>query len=529
MTAFEQLQRSFVEGRITRRDFIKRATALGLAAAIPAGLLAEEARAAAPKRGGHFRVGSSQGSTTDSVDVSVLTSGFSRLMFLSMHNQLTEVSNEGELVPALAESYESSPDALEWTFKLRQGVEFHNGKTLDADDVIPSINLHKGEDSTSAVKSFAEQIEDIRKDDKHTVTFRLKEGNADFPAVLSDATFAILPAKDGVVDRTGPGTGAYVLDKFDPGVRATLARNPNYFRSDAAYFDTAELLVVADVTARQSALLTGELDVIDRLDLNTLDLFEKNPGVTVLDVKGALHFNFAMRTDMAPFDNPDVRLALKYAIDREECVARILQGHGFVGNDHPISPTYPYFASELPQREYDPEKAKFHLKKAGMENLQVTLSSSDDIFNGALDTVLLYREHAAKAGIDLVANRVPQDGYWSDVWLKHAFCASYWNGRPTEDWMFTQAYAAESNWNETFWKHERFNMLLKETRTELDQAKRNEMYVEMQLILRDDGGAVIPMFANHVIGHSNKVAHKEAIAGHTDFDGYKIVERWWFA
>ena len=165
-----------------------------------------------------------------------------------------------------------------------------------------------------------------------------------------------------------------------------------------------------------------------------------------------------------------------------------------------------------------------------MENLKVELSASEAIWNGAIDAVVLYREQAAKAGIDLVAKRVPNDGYWSNVWMKHPWCASYWSGRPTEDWMFSQGYADDSSWNETFWKNDRFNKLLRTARAELDDAKRRDMYWEMQAIVRDDGGSVIPLFANHIMAFDkNRLAHPDKVAGNWNLDGYKLIERWWFA
>ena len=237
-----------------------------------------------------------------------------------------------------------------------------------------------------------------------------------------------------------------------------------------------------------------------------------------------------MRVDMAPFkDNNDLRLALKHAFNREEALKTILRGYGALGNDHPISPANRYYDPDVPQRPYDPDKAKFHLKKAGMEGFKHELSGSEGLYAGCMDMILLYKEHAAKAGIEIVPNRMPSDGYWSDVWLKHPWSASYWSGRPTEDWMFTQAYGAESNWNETHWKHEGFNKLLREARAELDQAKRREMYGEMQRLCRDEGGAVIPLFASHISATSSKIALPEQIAGNWEMDGYKYLERWWFA
>ena len=529
MKETDRIGKRMSAGGASRREFMQRASAMGLAAALPVATIPRAARAAAPRSGGHVRVGYHGGSTTDSLDPIQLTSEFTALVFFTVGSQLTEVAPDGRLAPELAESYEPNADATEWVFDLRKDVEFHNGKTLDADDVILSIDRHRGEHSQSATKTFAEAIAAMRKDGPNRVIFTLREGNADFPVVLSAQTFCILPVVDGAV-QPGIGTGGYSLESWDPGVRASFKRHPNYFKSDRAFFDSAEVTVVADSTSRQNGLVTGEFDVIDYVPAKTAALLAKKPGIEVLDVPGTLHYSFPMRVDLAPFkDNNDLRLALKYAFDREDALKNILRGYGALGNDHPISPANRYFAREIPQRPYDPDRARFHLKKAGMEGFKHELSGSEGLYAGCMDMILLYKEHAARAGIEIIPNRMPSDGYWSDVWLKHPWSASYWSGRPTEDWMFTQGYGADSNWNETHWKHERFNKLLKLARAELDEPRRREMYAEMQQLCRDEGGSVIPLFASHISAHSTKIAHPEQVAGNWEMDGYKFLERWWFA
>jgi peptide/nickel transport system substrate-binding protein len=266
---------------------------------------------------------------------------------------------------------------------------------------------------------------------------------------------------------------------------------------------------------------------MDRCDLKTVHLLEKNPGISVKEVTGGAHYTAPMRTDMTPFDNNDVRLALKFGLDREALLKTVLRGHGKVGNDHPIGPAYQYYAAELPQREYDPDKAKFHLKKAGLSKLKVQLSAADAAFAGAVDAAVLYKEYAANADIDIEVIREPDDGYWSNVWMKKGWCLCYWNGRSTEDWMFATAYADGAAWNDTYWKHEKFNKLLVEARSELNQAKRREMYVEMQRIVRDEGGTVVPLFNNYVFAATNKLKHG-TLQGNRDMDGQKLCERWWF-
>ncbi|MGW8195314.1 MAG: ABC transporter substrate-binding protein, partial [Desulforhopalus sp.] len=406
-----------------------------------------------------------------------------------------------------------------------QGVEFHNGKTMDADDVIYSLNHHRGKDTKSAAKVIVDSIEEIKKDDKHTITFMLKSGNADFPFMLSDYHLVIAPLDNSFTD--GIFTGGYILKEYEPGVRAFAIRNPNYFKSDRAFFDEVETLGINDTNARTNALKTGQIDLMNRCELKTVHLLKRTTGLQVIQQNGFKHYTFAMLTNTPPYDNNDVRLALKYGVDRQQLLKTILRGYGAIGNDHPISEANRYHASELPQRQYDPDKAKFHLKKAGIGDTTFKFHAAEAAFVGALDTAAIYKETAAKAGIDIEIVREPDDGYWSNVWMKKPWCAVFWGGRPTEDMMFSTAYAAGAPWNDTAWENERFNELLVKARAELDEAKRREMYVEMQSIVRDDGGVVVPMFAADLAAANSKVAHGP-LAVNWELDGFRAPERWWF-
>lgn len=529
MEKLNELGRMLASGKIDRREFMGRALAAGATVAMASTLASGTLKAATPKKGGTLRIGLGHGSTTDTLDPATFTDTYTQFIGYAMRNQLIEVDHAGNLVPELAESFEASPDAATWTFKLRKGVEFHNGKTMDADDVVASFNHHRGEDSKSAAKGDVAAIIELKADGKDTVVFTLKEGNADFPYIATDYHLAIMPAKDGQIDwQSGVGTGGYTLESFEPGVRTALKRAPNYWKEGRAHFDGVEALSIKDTAARTSALTTGEIDAMDRVELKTAHLMARNKNLRIEETKGTLHYTFAMRTDQAPFDNNDVRLALKYGIDREALLKTIVRGRGVVGNDHPISEIDQYHASDLPQRQYDPDKSRFHLKKAGLSSLTVNLSAAAAAYAEAVNAAVLYKEHAAKSGIEINVVREPDDGYWSNVWLKKSFTAVYWSGRPTPDWMFTLAYSAGSNWNDTYWKHDRFNKLLLTARAELDQPKRREMYIEMQSIVRDEGGTIIPVFANWVFAMNKKVQHGD-MAGNWDIDGAKGAERWWFA
>ncbi|MEQ8828674.1 MAG: ABC transporter substrate-binding protein [Alphaproteobacteria bacterium] len=530
---FDLMKRAFARGELSRRGFIVAALGAGVASTTVFGHV-DRVQAATPKKGGRFRQALTGGGSGDTMDpAQILDSYMINVSSGMLRNNLTEIGSDGQLTGELAESWEAAPDAATWTFKLRQGVEFHNGKTLEAADVVASLNHHRGDDTDSAAKGIVSAITDIKADGKDTVVFTLSGGSADFPFLMSDYHLGICPAKDdGTIDwESGVGTGGYSLVSFDPGVRTVVKRNPNYWKEGRAHFDEVESLFVPDSNARNTGLQTGELDCITNLDLNTVSLMRQVPTIQVFETFGNKHATMPMHCNTAPFDNNDVRLALKYSIDRNEFVEKLLQGLGEVGNDHPIGPANIYRATpeELPQREYDPEKAKFHLKQAGMDSLTVDLHIADTAFEGAVNGAQLFAETAKAAGITINVVREPDDGYWSNVWLKKPFSGSYWGGRPTEDWIFSQIYSSGADWNESFWENERFNELLIQARAELDTTKRREMYVEMQRLCNEDCGNIIPIYMAYTHAASSKVQLPEQMASNWELDGHKNAERWWFA
>ena len=528
----EQLKAAFLKGKVGRRDFMVGATALGLTVA-GATQFAKQAKAATPKQGGRFRIGLTGAGTGDSLDpATILDEYMIHVSFGQLRNCLTEIAPDGSLIPELAESWEPSADAATWTFKIRKGVEFHNGKTMDANDVMESINHHRGEETKSAAKGIIASIEDVKVDGDNVV-FALSGGSADFPYLMSDYHLGVCPAKDGggIDWESGAGTGGFVLDSFEPGVRTLVKRNPNYWKEGYGHFDEVESLYIADVTARTAALQTGEIDHMGGVDLKTVHLLSRSDAVQVWKSIGNQHITLPMLMDIPPYDNNDLRLALKYSIDREQWLKTIFKGYAELGNDFPIGPANQFRATtdEIPQRQYDPDKAKHHMKKAGLDSIDLTFHASATAFEGAVDAGTLYAETARPAGINIEVIRAPADGYWSNVWLKEPWSASYWGGRPTEDWMFSQVYQSGVDWNETRMANERFDKLLIEGRAELDEAKRRDIYVEMQRILHDEGGAVIPLFMAYVHATSSKIHLPEVMASNWGSDGSKCAERWWFA
>jgi peptide/nickel transport system substrate-binding protein len=516
------------QGKMTRREFMAKMSALGIAATLPMTFDPKSAKAASPLKGGILKVATKHGSTTETYDPATLASGFQTLLTRAINNTLTEIDPDNRLVPCLAESWESTPDATKWIFKIRKGVAFQDGRTLNAADAVATINYHRGEKTKSSVKPIVKPIKSIKTDGKYALIIELNEGNADFPYNLDRPGLGVYPAaKDGSLEwKSGNGTGGYVLKEFEPGVRAYFERNPNYWNKDRAHADAAELLSIKDASARTTALVTGQVHVIDAVDPKTAHLLSKKPNIHVEENTGPLHYTFPMLMDVPPFNDNNVRLAIKHGLNRKEMLQLILKGHGTIGKDNPIGPSYRYYSKDLKPIPYDPDKARFYLKKAGLSELSVKLSAADAAFAGAVDAAVLYKEHAAKAGINIQVVRESNDGYWSSVWLKKPWCACYWGGYATEDLMLSTGYSAGAAWNDTHWNHEGFNERLITARAELDEEKRRGMYEEMQRILRDEGGAVVPMFANAIDARTDKVAHGK-VSGITPLDGRRLIERWW--
>jgi peptide/nickel transport system substrate-binding protein len=484
------------------------------------------------KRGGRLRAGLSGANTSDSWDGRTHSDLFMIASAMgSVFDCLTENAADGSLRGELAESWEASADAKTWTFNLRQGVTFHNGKPFGADDVIESLQMHTAEGAKSAAKPIVSAIIDMKKITDHQVQFTLEAGNADFPYLMSDYHILMFPA--GQIEEAiakGIGTGMYRVVSFDPGVRFVGKRVDSHYKDGSAgWFDEIEYIAINDNTARMNALLTGQVDAINRIDFKTEALLRANPATRIQEVTGNQHYTFPMLSKTAPFNDVNVRRALKYGINREELVNKILLGHGQVGNDTPIGPANQYYAGDMEQLAYDPDKAKFYLKEAGLTSLDIDLSASNAAFEGAVDAAQLYQASAKGAGININVVQEPADGYWSNVWLKKPFCACYWSGRATEDWMFSTAYEAGVPWNDSQWDHPRFQELLYSARAELDSNKRREQYTEMQEILRTDGAVLVPMFANYVQAISNKVANPETVGNLWQMDNARMSERWWMA
>ncbi len=509
---------------LDRRQVIGGASAVGLGAMLGAGPALAQG---APKKGGTLRLGMEGGSPSDSLDPRTYADSIPIMYSLMFWNMLIEIDNSGKPVGELAESWEVKPGAKEWTFNLRKGITFTSGKTFDADDAIYSIGLHRGE-TKSPAKSLLESITEIKKLSANQIQFVLKDGNADFPAVLSDYHLIMVPA--GTTDFSKPdGTGAFTLAEWQPGTRVVGKRKSGeYWKKGRGHFDTVEIRYIIDAAARSQALQTGQVDAINRVNPKTVELLAKNSKLGINRTKGAGNrFAFVAHVDTAPYNNKDVMLGLKYAIDREKIVKNVWSGYATVGKDHTIGPAIQYHDNNLKAKAYDPDKAKFHFKKAGFSG-PFELQTSDGAFSGAVDAALVFQESAKKAGVDLQVKKVSGDGYWDNVWLKAPFCAVYWGNRPTADLAVSQTFMSTAAWNDTRYRSEKFDNLVRAARVETDDKKRAQMYSEVQRMIADEAGMICFAIGDAMDAYNKKL---QGLVPHARYDmnDQRLPEKGWFA
>ncbi len=500
----EWLKKNAAARRISRREFIGRTAAMGITAAAANTMFASALQAAGPVKGGTLRIGGNGGASTDSLDPALAASDVPVQVLKLFGDTLVKVTPQGEVEPRLAERIESSDDARTWRFTIRKGVEFHNGKTLTPDDVVQTFERHLDENSKSGALGIVQGI-DRMSVDGDTVVFELGTGNADLPYLMADYHLQIQPGGGKDDPTAGIGTGPYMLEVNEPGVRHGFKKFANHWDDSIGHADEVEILVINDGTARTAALQSGQVHMIDRVDPKVAGLLGRAPGLMVRNVSGRGHYVFIMRIETDEFVNNDLRMALKLAINRQEMVDKILRGYGSVGNDFPINAAYPLFDDTIPQREYDPEAAAEYYRKSGHDGSPIILRTSDAAFPGAVDAAQLFQQSAQAAGIPLEIKREPSDGYWSEVWNNKPFCASYWSGRPTQDQMYSTAYLSTAEWNDTQWKRPEFDAMLLEARAETDLARRKELYSKMAHMLRDEGGLICPMFNDFIDATSDKI------------------------
>jgi peptide/nickel transport system substrate-binding protein len=506
------------QGHLTRADLLRRAAAGG-AVILGSSALGESAMAgiqavdaATPKRGGTFRVGVSGGSAKDFIDGQNIVTRPDQARIVTGWETLVGFDSKFKLAfNGLAESIEHNKKGDVWTIRVRSGVEFHNGKTLGAADVIYSlqrlINPKLGLFGGAALKSLDPTR--MKKLDKRTVRLTLKQPDGTILDALGQYIAGVVPVgySPKAVGAAKPniGTGPYKLQSFTPGQQSVHVRNPNYWRSGQPYFDKVIIIDFPDDTARVNALLGGQVDAITDVPPAQVAVVNNHSGTHVLESPSAAWTPICMRVDAAPFDDVRVRQAMRLIANRPQMVQQALSGHGHIGNDL-YGPFDEAFASDLPQRHQDIAKAKSLLKAAGHEGLTVDLQST----NGALgmnEGAQVFAQQAKAAGVTINVKILDSGAFYGDQYLKWPMSTDFWGSRN----YLSQVAAGSlptSPYNETHWpdsKDNSFLSLYNQALKTVDRAKQKTILHQMQKLEYDNGGYIVWGFSTLLDGYGTKV------------------------
>ncbi|MBI4312168.1 MAG: ABC transporter substrate-binding protein [Chloroflexi bacterium] len=430
---------------------------------------------------------------------------------LQLYDNLVLRQPDGSFRPMLAESWTHNDELTEWTFHLRKGVKFQNGKDFEAEDVVFTFNRLLDPATGSPGRTSVEFIKEVIADDPDTVRFVLKGPNAFVLSGLTIYQARILPANVDVsrLQNESFGTGPFSLVEFRPGERTIMKRNPDYWDSPRPYLDELVFFYMSEPETRVEALKDGSVDVVFPLEPTSLRALEGVPGVRVDEKASAAYLNLAMDTRVPPFDNKLVRKAVQLATDREAIRKVANLGRGAIANDHPIPPSDPAYWKDQTITPYDPQKARDLLAQAGHPSgIDLTLHTST-VEPGMTEMAVAFKESAAPAGIRVTIIREPEDAYWARVWMAEPFTTVTWNGREPDE-ALTVVYMSSAEWNEAYYKDPELDALIIQARRQVDNAERNATYAEIQRKLIDQATRIITVFRPILVGVRTNVMGVEA-------------------
>jgi peptide/nickel transport system substrate-binding protein len=526
-------QEALADGRISRREFLRVATLLGVslggatalaacggspelpsaaapvatsastAAVAPAATSAPAATTGGIKRGGILKVGCPVQALDHPARLSwVETANQLRFVF----EYLTETDAENITKPYLLESWQASDDLREWQLNLRRGITWTNGDPFTAEDVVFNFGQWLNPDVGSSILGLWEgflTIDGVKPTDDYTVSLQLAVPKLDvpeslfhYPALILHRSFA-----DAATLATLPSTGPYTLKEYTVGERVVLeARKEGYWRQSAdgqllPYLDGIEFIDLGtDQTAYVPAIQSGQIHTIFAPTVDTYRALNNDPNIQIESISTAQVRLLRMRADQPPFDQVEVRNALKKSQDRQAILDQAYFGEGDLGHDVHVAPIQPDFAPmEVPS--YDPEGAKQLLEQAG---IQMPLTVKISVGSGWTDVVAYaeaLREQAKPAGFNIELDTMPNNAYW-DQWTEVAVGITPWTHRPLAVMLLPLAYIADQSgkpvpWNETRWVDEEFSELLLKAQGTLDIEQRRTIMRELQRIQQERGSVAV--------------------------------------
>jgi peptide/nickel transport system substrate-binding protein len=500
-------------GRMSRRDVLRRAVTMGLSASVvgvlaacggnaPGGGPGASASAATsgsdgpsgpPKKGGTARFGVQVPTASPDPVTMFDEGGIQAVQFAGEY--LCWPNADNTLSPRLATSWKAVTPS-EWTFTLRQGVTFHNGKALTAADVVATVDLLTNASSGSSFLSQAKGILEpgqAEKVDDYTVKFHLSQPFVDFPYLMCSYNYnsVILPAgyEIGTFLKKPQGTGPFVVKSYLPNQSVSYVRNPHYWGAGLPYLDGVTLNFYQSDQSLLLAAQSSELDVVAYAPYGSAQtLASGGGGIRVVPTHSSAFDTLQMRTDVAPFNDVNKRLAIACCLDRPGLVKTVLNGYGVVANDHPFGPMFPVSSlanQQVPQRKQDYALARQYLAKAGTpRGFSCTLTTQN--YEDVPSYATAIKQQCAAAGIDVSIQQMTQTEFYgsgnNEPWLSVPFGITNWAPRGAPSQAILTAFQSKGIWNSAHWKNDHYTSLFGELNATLDEQKRASIAARMAAI-----------------------------------------------
>jgi peptide/nickel transport system substrate-binding protein len=480
------------EKRALSREEFLRGTAGLAAAGTGMGLLVPGALASGQaKKGGTLHLVYTDTSAAETSDPTVQTGiAVSQPALNNTYDRLTYiVPGTWALQPRLAVSWKASPDAKTWTFKLRKGVKFHNGKPLTSKDVAWSYrHILDKKNGSSAYARLSGELDPagIKTPDPLTVVFQLTKPDAQFPGFAGAYQTGIYP--DGTDPKKTPiGTGPFMLKSWKPTLGWELVRNPHYWVPGLPYLDGVRAVYIADPNTKVQAVTNGDADISDRIPFTQVNSIKQNNSLKLFTLPGAVFLDYSFDATQAPYTDPRVIKAIKMAVNRKVVMQAAIQGQGVLTGDVPELPSDPFYPPGRGIPAADIAGAKQLLTAAGHSSgIEITITTAD-VYPGIVDQVTALKSVLAPAGIQVNVDKVPTDTFWGNDWLHKPAFTSYWNHRHPKE-ILELLYRSHAAWNEGKFYNSKLDSLIDAGGTTLNPAKQRAIFRQaLDMVARESG------------------------------------------
>lgn len=456
-----------------------------------------------PKKGGILKVATADGSTADSLSLYAQSNTFMESMIGSMYETLVSKDNDFKLHPTLAISW-SSPDATTWTFKLRQGVKFHDGSPMTSKDVVYSLQQEVGAASGTDINALLGNIltpDKITAVDDYTVQISLSQAFAFLPNAMANRYGKIFKAGTSVDEFSSKpnGTGPFVFKDFNPGQTFNATRNPNYWQPNRPYLDGISYTNITEPASRLQTVLTGEAHWMDAVPFASAAQFQGNSTADLYVLKDAIWYGMACNLSKRPFNDYRVVKAMKMAIDRKQVANVAFAGYASEGFDGPVPSSDPFFPKDL-KNTYDPQAAKQLLSAAGFPN---GLTLPDLVVlptHGQVAQSTVVQQQFAQVGLKF---NIVQSGpnFWSNVYQAVPFFVPEFQRK--ECWEIFQLYNTSDE--DTNYSPDTNDPLIAQAAQTQDLNQQQQLFAQIIKGYQQNEGWIVPIYSSTVYGQSKKL------------------------